>query len=81
MTQKASSANPDPEPPSILALDVGTSSTRTLLFDSRSKASSFRARSARRGCAAFNLVHSNSRSAGPVAGSPDAQMEALLMDS
>jgi gluconokinase len=33
MTQKASSANPHPEPPYILALDVGTSSTRTLLFD------------------------------------------------
>lgn len=33
MTQKASSANPTPEPPYILALDVGTSSTRTLLFD------------------------------------------------
>ncbi len=33
MAQKASSANPDPEPPYILALDVGTSSTRTLLFD------------------------------------------------
>ena len=31
MTQKASAANP--EPPYILALDVGTSSTRTLLFD------------------------------------------------
>ncbi len=31
MTQKASSANP--EPPYILALDVGTSSTRALLFD------------------------------------------------
>lgn len=33
MTQKASSANPNAEPPYILALDVGTSSTRTLLFD------------------------------------------------
>ena len=33
MTQKASSANPGPEPPYILALDVGTSSTRALLFD------------------------------------------------
>ncbi len=33
MTQKASSANPNPKPPYILALDVGTSSTRTLLFD------------------------------------------------
>ncbi len=33
MTQKASDANPHPEPPYILALDVGTSSTRTLLFD------------------------------------------------
>jgi gluconokinase len=33
MTQKASAANPDPEPPYILALDVGTSSTRTLLVD------------------------------------------------
>ena len=33
MTQKASSANPNPEPPYILALDVGTSSTRALLFD------------------------------------------------
>jgi gluconokinase len=33
MTQKASSANPNPEQPSILALDVGTSSTRALLFD------------------------------------------------
>jgi gluconokinase len=33
MTQKASSANPHPEPPYILALDVGTSSTRALLFD------------------------------------------------
>jgi gluconokinase len=31
MTQEASSANP--EPPYILALDVGTSSTRALLFD------------------------------------------------
>src|SRR5438105_804933 len=36
MTQKASSANPTPEPPYILALDVGTSSTRTLLFDAAS---------------------------------------------
>ena len=36
MTQKASSANPHPEPPYILALDVGTSSTRTLLFDAAS---------------------------------------------
>ena len=33
MTQKASSANPNSEPPYILALDVGTSSTRALLFD------------------------------------------------
>src|SRR5438132_644823 len=33
MTQEASSANPDPKPPYILALDVGTSSTRALLFD------------------------------------------------
>ncbi len=33
MTQKTSSANPNPELPYILALDVGTSSTRTLLFD------------------------------------------------
>ena len=33
MTQKASSASPNPESPYILALDVGTSSTRTLLFD------------------------------------------------
>ncbi len=33
MTQQASSANPHPEPPYILALDVGTSSTRALLFD------------------------------------------------
>jgi gluconokinase len=33
MTQKASAANPDPQPPYILALDVGTSSTRTLLVD------------------------------------------------
>ena len=33
MTQKASAANPNPAPPYILALDVGTSSTRTLLFD------------------------------------------------
>ncbi|MGH2493184.1 MAG: gluconokinase [Ktedonobacteraceae bacterium] len=35
MTQKASSANPNPEPPYILALDVGTSSTRALLFDAQ----------------------------------------------
>jgi gluconokinase len=33
MTQKASAANPNLKPPYILALDVGTSSTRTLLFD------------------------------------------------
>src|SRR6266571_5107454 len=33
MTQKASSASPNPESPYILALDVGTSSTRTLLHD------------------------------------------------
>jgi gluconokinase len=33
MTQQASAANPPPAPPYILALDVGTSSTRTLLFD------------------------------------------------
>ncbi|HEY6406625.1 MAG TPA: gluconokinase [Ktedonobacteraceae bacterium] len=33
MTEKASSANPNPVPPYILALDVGTSSTRALLFD------------------------------------------------
>src|SRR6266568_1619772 len=33
MTQEASSANPHPEPPYILALDIGTSSTRVLLFD------------------------------------------------
>ncbi len=33
MTQKASSANPNSEPPYILALDVGTSSARALLFD------------------------------------------------
>ncbi|MFL5666172.1 MAG: gluconokinase [Ktedonobacteraceae bacterium] len=33
MTQKASAANQNPAPPYILALDVGTSSTRTLLFD------------------------------------------------
>jgi len=33
MTQKASAANPNPEAPYILALDVGTSSTRALLFD------------------------------------------------
>ncbi len=33
MTQEASSANPHPEPPYILALDIGTSSTRALLFD------------------------------------------------
>jgi gluconokinase len=33
MTQKASAANPNPKRPYILALDVGTSSTRTLLFD------------------------------------------------
>jgi len=33
MTQEASSANPNPEPPYILALDIGTSSTRVLLFD------------------------------------------------
>src|SRR5436309_8165786 len=36
MTQKASSANPNPVLPYILALDVGTSSTRTLLFDAAS---------------------------------------------
>jgi hypothetical protein len=35
MTQKASSANPNPEPPYILALDAGTSSTRALLFDAK----------------------------------------------
>ncbi|MGI9060054.1 MAG: gluconokinase [Ktedonobacteraceae bacterium] len=33
MMQEASSANPNPEPPYILALDIGTSSTRALLFD------------------------------------------------
>src|SRR5690242_14960738 len=33
MAQQASAANPPPTPPYILALDVGTSSTRTLLFD------------------------------------------------
>ena len=33
MTQNVSSAKPTPEPPYILALDVGTSSTRALLFD------------------------------------------------
>jgi gluconokinase len=33
MTQEAPSANPHPEPPYILALDIGTSSTRALLFD------------------------------------------------
>src|SRR5690348_14355713 len=33
MTQQASAANPLPASPYILALDVGTSSTRTLLFD------------------------------------------------
>jgi glycerol kinase len=31
-------ANPHPEPPSILALDVGTSSTRTLLVDATGNA-------------------------------------------
>jgi gluconokinase len=35
MTHRASSANPNPEPTSILALDVGTSSTRALLFDAQ----------------------------------------------
>lgn len=35
MPQQVSAANPHPAPPSILALDVGTSSTRTLLFDAR----------------------------------------------
>src|SRR5690348_7290056 len=38
MAQKTSSANPDPEPPYILALDVGTSSTRALLFDAKGNA-------------------------------------------
>ena len=38
MTQKASAANPNPAPPYILALDVGTSSTRTLLFDATGNA-------------------------------------------
>jgi gluconokinase len=38
MTQKASSANPISEPPYILALDVGTSSTRALLFDATGNA-------------------------------------------
>ena len=33
MTQYASAANSKPEPPYILALDIGTSSTRALLFD------------------------------------------------
>ena len=33
MMQEASSTNPDPQPPYVLALDVGTSSTRTLLVD------------------------------------------------
>ena len=38
MTQEASSANPNPKPPYILALDVGTSSTRALLFDATGRA-------------------------------------------
>ncbi len=38
MTQQASSANPHPELPFILALDVGTSSTRALLFDAAGNA-------------------------------------------
>ena len=38
MTQKASATNPNPKPPYILALDVGTSSTRTLLFDATGNA-------------------------------------------
>jgi gluconokinase len=35
MTQNASSGKPSPEPPYILALDVGTSSTRAILFDAK----------------------------------------------
>jgi gluconokinase len=38
MTQNVSSAKPTPEPPYILALDVGTSSTRALLFDAKGNA-------------------------------------------
>jgi gluconokinase len=38
MTQHASAANAKPEPPYILALDVGTSSTRALVFDARGSA-------------------------------------------
>ena len=38
MTQNAPSANPNPEPPYILALDVGTSSTRALVFDAKGNA-------------------------------------------
>jgi gluconokinase len=38
MTQNVSSAKPTPEPPYILALDVGTSSTRALLFDANGNA-------------------------------------------
>ena len=38
MTQHTSTANAKSEPPYILALDVGTSSTRALLFDATGKA-------------------------------------------
>src|SRR6516162_8618905 len=38
MTQRASAANAKPEPPYILALDVGTSSTRALVFDATGSA-------------------------------------------
>lgn len=38
MTQNVSSAKPTPDPPYILALDVGTSSTRALLFDANGNA-------------------------------------------
>jgi len=38
VAQKAFAANPNPEPPYILALDVGTSSTRALLFDAAGNA-------------------------------------------
>lgn len=38
MTQHVSSAKPTPEPPFILALDVGTSSTRALIFDANGNA-------------------------------------------
>ena len=33
MMQNTLPANSNPKPPYVLALDVGTSSTRTLLFD------------------------------------------------